>query len=159
MKENDKNRLLGAIVLLITDDPVSSYMLPTQMEYSGVLMIDTASADNAIELLSMHTDIKMVLVDLPLIDALEAVAKIRAKHDFDLLPVIVLGNHEMKEYHLACIATGANDYAVKSLDVNPLMGLMNHHMFLTELCQEDAPTDEYEFQFKAGQVVLMTHKH
>lgn len=159
MDGKEKNRLQGAIVLLITDDAVSSYLLPMQMEYSGVIMIDTNCAENAIELLKMHTDIKMVLVDLALIDALDAVNKIRMNHSFDDLPVVILGSHEIKEYHLACIATGANDYAVKSLDVKPLMSLMNHHLFLTELSFEDAPIDEYELQFTEGHVVLMSHKH
>lgn len=158
MNGDKKNRVQGSIVLLITDDPVSSYMLPMQMEYSGVLMIDTNKAENAIELLNMHTDIKMVLIDLPLIDALESVNRIREHHTFDFLPVIVLGHHEIKEYHLAAIATGANDYAVKSLDVRPLMDLMNHHLYLSDLSREDAPIDDYQLYFQGGHVVLLNPK-
>jgi len=146
-----------SVILLISDDPVSRYMLPTQLDYQGLITIDTNNVQNAIKLLKMHTEISMVLLDLPFIDNLEAVLQLRAYEAFDGLDIIALGEYKMDDHKLALMSAGATDYIIKSVCLNTLVGAINASLMTTSVANDEVTAGDYDVLFEAGQVVLQQH--
>ena len=89
-------------------------------------IIKAENGKNALQMLELHPDIHLVLMDImmPEMDGYEAMQRIRAQMRFNKLPVIALTAKAMKDDKQKCIDAGANDYITKPIDVDRLLSLM-----------------------------------
>jgi len=73
----------------------------------------------------------MVLMDImmPVMDGYEAMEKIRAQEQHWKLPILALTAKAMKDDRDKCIASGANDYLPKPIEINRLLSLMRVWMY------------------------------
>ncbi|MFV5695367.1 response regulator [Flavobacterium sp. LB3P122] len=113
-------------ILLVDDDMRNVFALSKILQERGMEVIKSENGKNALEMLDIHTDIDMVLMDImmPEMDGYEAMKQIRAQIKFRNLPVIALTAKAMKDDKQKCIDAGANDYITKPIDIERLLSLM-----------------------------------
>jgi len=113
-------------ILLVDDDMRNVFALSKILQERGMEIIKAENGKNALEMLDMHTDIDLVLMDImmPEMDGYEAMKRIRSQVKFKSLPVIALTAKAMKDDKQKCIDAGANDYITKPIDVERLLSLM-----------------------------------
>ena len=113
-------------ILLVDDDMRNVFALSKILTERGMNVIKAENGKNALEILDVHPDIDLVLMDImmPEMDGYEAMKQIRFQEKFSKLPVIALTAKAMKDDNQKCINAGANDYIVKPVDVERLLSLM-----------------------------------
>lgn len=113
-------------ILLVDDDTRNVFALSKILQERGMKIIKAENGKNALEMLEVHPDINLVLMDImmPEMDGYEAMRRIRAQFKFKNLPVIALTAKAMKDDKQKCIDAGANDYITKPIDVDRLLSLM-----------------------------------
>ncbi|MDQ3111853.1 MAG: DUF705 domain-containing protein, partial [Bacteroidota bacterium] len=123
----DKEALFHAKkILLVDDDMRNLFALSKILKERGMEIIKAENGKNALEMLNIHPDMDLVLMDImmPEMDGYEAMKRIRSEVKFTQLPVIALTAKAMKDDKQKCIDAGANDYITKPIDVERLLSLM-----------------------------------
>src|SRR5690606_26538238 len=92
-----------------------------------VTILKADNGQTALQVLNEHPDIDLVLMDImmPVMNGYDCMKKIRQNQKFTNLPIIALTAKAMKEDRDLCIASGANDYISKPIDVERLFSLIN----------------------------------
>lgn len=113
-------------ILLVDDDMRNVFALSKILQERGMEVIKSEDGKNALNMLEVHTDIDLVLMDImmPEMDGYEAMKRIRSQIKFRNLPIIALTAKAMKDDKQKCIDAGANDYITKPIDVERLLSLM-----------------------------------
>ncbi|SFD88268.1 PAS domain S-box-containing protein [Chitinophaga sp. CF118] len=113
-------------ILLVDDDMRNVFALSKILRDHGMEIIKSENGKIALEMLNIHPDIDLVLMDImmPEMDGYEAMKQIRVKQKFKNLPVIALTAKAMKDDKQKCINAGANDYINKPVDTERLLSLM-----------------------------------
>jgi PAS domain S-box-containing protein len=113
-------------ILLVDDDMRNLFALSKILKERGMEIIKAENGKIALEMLELHPEIDLVLMDImmPEMDGYEAMKQIRAQIKFKNLPVIALTAKAMKDDKKKCIDAGANEYITKPIDVERLLSLM-----------------------------------
>lgn len=113
-------------ILLVDDDMRNVFALSKILQERGMEVIKSEDGMNALNMLEVHPDIDLVLMDImmPEMDGYEAMKRIRSQIKFRNLPIIALTAKAMKDDKQKCIDGGANDYITKPIDVERLLSLM-----------------------------------
>lgn len=113
-------------ILLVDDDARNVFALSKILKDRGMEVIKAENGKNALDLLTNHPQIDLVLMDImmPEMDGYEAMRQIRAQGKYKNLPVIALTAKAMKEDKQKCIDAGASDYITKPIDIDKLLSLM-----------------------------------
>ncbi|NDP20615.1 MAG: response regulator [Paludibacter sp.] len=113
-------------ILLVDDDMRNLFALSKILKERGMEIIKAENGKNALEMLELHPNIDLVLMDImmPEMDGYEAMKRIRSQMKFKKLPLIALTAKAMKDDKQKCIDAGANDYITKPIDVERLLSLM-----------------------------------
>lgn len=114
-------------VLIIDDDPNNILALSAVLRSRGYAVVSATNADNGLRSLSGDDHIRIVLLDMmmPETDGYELIPLIRDQHG-DGLPVIAVTAQAMKGDREKCLAAGANEYVSKPIDIDRLIGLLDH---------------------------------
>jgi CheY-like chemotaxis protein len=101
-------------ILLIDDDAMQRQMLGDILEEAGYVVQTAASGAEGLGKL-LHEQPALVLLDyeMPELDGMSLLKKVRATEEIKELPIIMLTGHSEKEVVRACLGAGANDYLVK----------------------------------------------
>jgi CheY-like chemotaxis protein len=102
------------------------FALSQILKERGMEIIKAENGKNALEMLDIHADIDLVLMDImmPEMDGYEAMRQIRSQGKFRNLPILALTAKAMKDDKQKCIDAGANDYISKPINVERLLSLM-----------------------------------
>jgi PAS domain S-box-containing protein len=113
-------------VLIVDDDMRNTFALMTVLEDNDMVVLIAENGKEAIESLTEHEDIAIVLMDImmPEMDGYEAIQQIRKHPHHRQLPIIALTAKAMKGDKAKCIEAGANDYLSKPVDTDKLISLM-----------------------------------
>jgi tubulin-specific chaperone A len=117
----------GKTILLVDDDMRNIFALSSVLEEKGLTVLVAEHGKEALELLSRHADIALVLMDImmPEMDGYTAMQKIRnSESDIRNVPIIALTAKAMKGDRKRCIEAGANDYLAKPVDPDRLLSLL-----------------------------------
>lgn len=116
----------GKKILLVDDDERNVYALSQIFMDSEMNILKAENGKVALEILSNHPDIDLILMDImmPEMDGYEAMRQIRLQPKFYKLPIIALTAKAMKDDRQKCINAGASDYITKPIDVDRLLSLM-----------------------------------
>ncbi|MBO9698648.1 MAG: response regulator [Sporocytophaga sp.] len=120
------NALRNKKVLIADDDIRNVYALINVLESEGVKVISAGDGREALQQITEHKDIDLVLMDImmPEMDGYEAMRRIREIDEYKDIPIIALTAKAMKGDKEKCIKAGASDYVSKPMDVERLLSLM-----------------------------------
>jgi CheY-like chemotaxis protein len=113
-------------VLIIDDDVRNVFALTSVLEGRGMSVLFAENGREGLETLEANPDVDIVLMDvmMPEMDGYEAMRSIRARPQFEDLPVIALTAKAMQGDRERSIASGASDYVTKPVDPDQLLSLM-----------------------------------
>jgi PAS domain S-box-containing protein len=115
-------------LLMIEDDPNSIYFVRALLQKSGIKLIHAPNAENGIELVKMHDDIDIVLMDirLPKMNGYEATQEIKKLRNN--LPVIAYTAYSMEGDNLKSLNAGCDDYLSKPSDTNTMIEKLGKYL-------------------------------
>jgi len=105
-------------VLVVDDDPDTGTLLDSFLSGKGFRVSHARSGPEALALLERDPSVDAVSLDYYMhpMNGLKVLRAIRAKSDFDHLPVVMLTSSEDRNVEMSMFEAGADDYVVKPLD-------------------------------------------
>jgi CheY-like chemotaxis protein len=132
--ENSKVLLIGDIydsgieqplILLAEDNVVSTKSVSDYLRASGCRVIIAENGGEAIRLVKeKQPDLVLMDIQMPDIDGLEAIRRIRSDPDTVDIPIIALTALAMPGDREKCLAAGADDYITKPIGLRHLVELI-----------------------------------
>jgi signal transduction histidine kinase/DNA-binding response OmpR family regulator/HAMP domain-containing protein len=121
-----KGALKGRKVLVVDDDVRNIFALSSVLERAGMVVVTATNGRDAIDLIERTSDLSLVLMDImmPEMDGYETMRQIRARPQFQLLPIIALTAKAMKGDREKCLKAGASEYIAKPVNNQQLMSLL-----------------------------------
>ena len=123
--------LEGRRVLIVEDDVRNVFALSTVLESRGAKIEIARNGREALDAMARRkakadASIDLILMDImmPEMDGFTAMREIRLQPEWTKVPIIALTAKAMKDDHEKCLASGANDYIAKPLDVEKLLSLI-----------------------------------
>lgn len=122
MTEKDSTNLT---VLLVEDNDDARYFMRLELEQLGYLVIEAEDGAKAVELaLRDHPDIVLMDLTLPVMDGLEATAKIRSDEKMREVPIIAVTAHQETDFRAGAKESGFDAYVTKPIDFDWLSELI-----------------------------------
>lgn len=109
-------------ILFVEDDAMNRRVVSDMLAVAGIAMHEAARAEDGLRLLDEH-GFDMVLMDLrmPGMDGLEAIRRIRSRHDaVGRLPIVVVTADMSPNLRQQCLSTGADDVLFKPVAMDDL---------------------------------------
>jgi CheY-like chemotaxis protein/HAMP domain-containing protein/putative methionine-R-sulfoxide reductase with GAF domain len=127
-KFHDREAILENKKILIVDDDMRNvFSLSSILEEKGIVTEMAENGKVALEKLTAHTDIDLVLMDImmPEMDGYEAMREIRKMETkLGKIPILALTAKAMKGDRAKCIDAGASDYLAKPVDAEKLFSML-----------------------------------
>ena len=109
---------LPALVLIVEDNPRNLKLVRDLLDYAGYRTLGVSNAEDGIELArSRRPDLVLMDVQLPGMDGVEALARLRAEPDAGEIPIVALTAFAMKDDRARFLAAGFDAYIEKPLNV------------------------------------------
>jgi CheY-like chemotaxis protein len=114
----------GRVILIAEDDVRNIFALTRVLEPLGAQVAIARNGQEAVDRV-VKGNIDLVLMDImmPVKDGLAAMREIRARAQFEKLPIIAITAKAMADDRRQCLDAGANDYIAKPIDVDQLVSL------------------------------------
>lgn len=113
-------------ILIVDDDMRNVFALSAALEEKGIKTIKAENGKKALDILEKSPEIDLILMDImmPVMDGYETMQRIRADEKYGKAPIIALTAKAMKQDRERCIASGANDYLPKPVDLDRLCSML-----------------------------------
>jgi len=109
-------------ILLVEDNELNRDMLSRRLSRRGYSVEVSIDGAQAIEMAhSLHPDLILMDVDLPVIDGLEATRRLKADAETRTIPVLALTANAMAGDEERALAAGCDDYDSKPVDIPRLL--------------------------------------
>lgn len=105
-------------ILLVEDDPVARRQVQAALERGAHEVVSAADGETAWAVLRSPSPPRLVVLDwdLPRLDGIEIVDRLRAIPGACYTYVILVTGHGLREHVLAGLEAGADDYLIKPVD-------------------------------------------
>ncbi len=122
---SEVKRLKGK-VLLVEDNSINQQVARDLLESFGLLVVIAEDGAVAVQQVQ-ETDFDLVFMDvqMPVMDGYAATSAIRAKPEFEKLPIIAMTAHAMVGDRERCLAAGMDDYLSKPINPEALFAMLN----------------------------------
>ena len=110
------------LVLVVEDEPAQREVLAYNLEAEGFAVVEAATGDEALLLLS-ETPPDIVVLDwmLPTVSGIEICRQMKSRPETRSIPVIMLSARSEEVDRVRGLETGADDYVVKPYSVKELL--------------------------------------
>lgn len=114
---------MSATVLVVEDNALNLKLVRDVLGHAGYRVLEAGDAERGIALARQEApDLILMDVQLPGIDGVEALARLRADPVTSSIPVVALTALAMKEDRERCLAAGFDGYLEKPVSVPALAG-------------------------------------
>lgn len=119
---------IGKTILIAEDEAVSRFLFEKALKKTRANLFFVKNGVEAVEMVKENLEIDVVIMDirLPLMDGLEATAKI--KELFPEMPVIIQSAYAMQSTREEAIESGCDDFITKPIKVETLLTILHHHL-------------------------------
>ena len=116
----------GRTILIVDDEPRNTFALTSYLEQLELNIYSTEDGFGAIDLLSKHPEIEIVLMDMmmPEMDGYETIQRIKGKKETAHIPIIAVTAKAMKGDREKCLGAGAAEYVSKPVRISELLEKM-----------------------------------
>lgn len=113
-------------ILLVEDNEMNRDMLSRRLTRRGFEVVFAADGQQGVDLArSERPDIILMDMSLPVMDGWEATRRIKADATMRTIPVIGLTAHAMSGDREKAIEAGCDDYDIKPVEIDRLLGKIN----------------------------------
>jgi CheY-like chemotaxis protein len=114
---------VSATVLVVEDNPLNLKLVRDVLGHAGYRVLEAGDAERGIALARAEApDLILMDVQLPGVDGIEALSRLRADAETAGIPVVALTALAMKEDRERCLAAGFDGYLEKPVSVPELSG-------------------------------------
>ena len=117
-------------ILIIDDDVRNIFALTAILKSYKFKTVSATNMVTAFELLDIDKKIGLVLIDMmmPGMDGYEAIPKLKSDENYKHLPVISVTAQAMTGDRERILATGADDYIAKPVDVDKMLDILKRFL-------------------------------
>jgi PAS domain S-box-containing protein len=117
------------IILLIEDTKEVTMLIKDYLEMAGYQVIAAENGLTGIEQAKKrHPALILMDIQLPVLDGLEAIRRLRVDADFRTIPIIALTALAMRGDRERCLAAGATDYLAKPVSLKKLVQMIEEYL-------------------------------
>ena len=114
---------MSAVVLIVEDNARNLKLVRDVLEHAGYAILEAGDGEAGVELArEQRPDLILMDVNLPGIDGVEALARLREDPATAAIPVAALTAYAMKDDRARLIAAGFDGYLEKPVSVRELPG-------------------------------------
>ena len=118
----------GAHILVVEDNEKNMKLFRDVLHASGYRTLEAATGERAVELVFEHRpDLVLMDIQLPDIDGIEALSRLRADGRTSSVPVLALTAQAMEGDRERFLAAGFDGYLSKPVNITELLGAVKHH--------------------------------
>jgi two-component system, cell cycle response regulator DivK len=118
----------GAKILVVEDNPRNMKLVRDVLQATGYRTVEATTGERAVELASEHgPDLVLMDIQLPDIDGVETLGRLRADESTAAIPVIALTAQAMKGDRERFLAAGFDGYVSKPVDIAGLVATVKQH--------------------------------
>jgi two-component system, cell cycle response regulator DivK len=111
------------VVLVIEDNPRNLKLVRDLLEHAGYRTLEATSAEDGLALARAHRpDLVLMDVQLPGMDGVQALARLRADPATNGIPVVAVTAFAMKDDRARFVAAGFDGYLEKPISVREFPG-------------------------------------
>lgn len=127
---NRENSEIGIpLILLVDDDEVSIKSTSDYLSANGCRTIIATNGSEAIQLVrDKHLDLILMDIQMPDMDGLEAIRRIRSNPNVADIPIIALTALAMPGDQEKCLEAGADDYISKPISLSKLVKIIQERL-------------------------------
>jgi len=156
-------------VLIVDDSKMYRQIVSDTLNKIHINVLEACNGQEALDILGSNNHISLVLTDyeMPKLNGLELIFKIREKYTKDKLGVIAISSADEQDIITKFLKYGANDFIHKPFTYNEVVTRVNSNLELLDLFQsikdmanKDFLTGAYNrrFFFEAGEVIYLKAK-
>jgi len=119
---------IGKTILIAEDEAVSRFLFEKALKKTRANLFFVQNGVEAVEMVKENMEIDAVIMDirLPLMDGLEATAKI--KELIPEMPVIIQSAYAMQSTREEAMESGCDDFITKPIKVETLLAILHRHL-------------------------------
>jgi len=119
---------IGKTILIAEDEAVSRFLFEKALKKTKANLFFVKNGVEAVEMVKENTEIDAVIMDirLPLMDGLEATAKIKGL--IPEMPVIIQSAYAMQSTREEALESGCDDFITKPIKVETLLAILHRHL-------------------------------
>ena len=112
-------------ILVVEDQEDNRRILRDLLSSAGFELMEASTGDEGVRLAELNRpDLILMDVQMPVLDGIRAVERIRRNPQFAALPIIATTAHALSGDRERCLKAGMNDYLAKPLDPAQLYAIM-----------------------------------
>jgi CheY-like chemotaxis protein len=123
-------------VLIADDDRVNLQLLEKMIEQFNINVVTANNGQEALDLLKNDKSFDLIILDslMPKLNAHEVIKKIRAKEEYNAIPVIIHSSFSMKEHSIDTIfKLGFDSYLPKPFNMKKLQSILQRYLQIDKL--------------------------
>lgn len=119
---------IGKTILIAEDEAISQFLFEKALKKTRANLFFVKNGLEAVQMVKENSEIDAVIMDirLPIMDGLEATAKIKAL--FPEMPVIIQSAYAMQSTREEAIESGCDDFITKPIKVETLLAILHRHL-------------------------------
>jgi CheY-like chemotaxis protein len=115
------------VILVIEDHDDTRFMLRMMLEGEGYVMLEAADGLEGVETaIRQHPDLVLIDGNLPGLDGLSAIRRMREQEFLRDMPIAVISGHTGPEFRAEARVAGCDAYITKPLDFDEFRSTLNH---------------------------------
>ena len=120
--------MTGPQVLVVEDNERNMKLFRDVLESSGYRTLEATSGEHAVEMVVEHCpDLVLMDIQLPDLDGVEALRRLRANERTAMIPVLALTAQAMRGDRERFLEEGFDGYLSKPVNVRELIGVVREH--------------------------------